>query len=141
MNIEIYFLFQSLCGEDHIVKGVSVHISNAAPKQDHRRHPRGGGHHGGPPGARGIGMGGGQGMPPGGDRGQHGSGFGQPGPYVQGTLNMGGTGWNPTGAGAGGRGSLEMPNIAGLGLSGNHQVKENITLLLHFYIHANPLNF
>ena len=60
-------------------------------------------------------------MPPGGDRGGHGSGFGQPGPYVQGALNMGGTGWNPGGQGAGGRGSLEMPNIAGLGLSGNHQ--------------------
>lgn len=99
---------------------MSVHISNAAPKQDHRRHPRGGGHHGGPPG-RGVGMGGTGQMPPGGDRGGHGSGFGQPGPYVQGALNMGGTGWNPGGQGAGGRGSLEMPNIAGLGLSGNHQ--------------------
>eukprot|EP00088_Acartia_fossae_P009051 TRINITY_DN14365_c0_g2_i1.p1 TRINITY_DN14365_c0_g2~~TRINITY_DN14365_c0_g2_i1.p1 ORF type:complete len:505 (-),score=192.87 TRINITY_DN14365_c0_g2_i1:863-2377(-) len=28
---------QSLCGEDHIVKGVSVHVSNAAPKSDHSR--------------------------------------------------------------------------------------------------------
>ena len=28
---------QSLCGEDHIVKGVSVHVSNAAPKTDPSR--------------------------------------------------------------------------------------------------------
>lgn len=28
---------QSLCGEDHIVKGVSVHVSNAAPKSDPSR--------------------------------------------------------------------------------------------------------
>ncbi|XP_026480903.1 TAR DNA-binding protein 43-like [Ctenocephalides felis] len=28
---------QSLCGEDHIIKGVSVHISNAAPKSDQNR--------------------------------------------------------------------------------------------------------
>lgn len=36
---------QSLCGEDHIVKGVSVHVSNAAPKTDptrqHAGFPRG----------------------------------------------------------------------------------------------------
>lgn len=30
---------QSLCGEDHIVKGVSVHVSNAAPKSDPTRAP------------------------------------------------------------------------------------------------------
>jgi TAR DNA-binding protein 43 len=28
---------QSLCGEDHIIKGVSVHVSNAAPKADGSR--------------------------------------------------------------------------------------------------------
>uniref|UniRef100_A0A6M2DQ04 TAR DNA-binding protein 43 n=1 Tax=Xenopsylla cheopis TaxID=163159 RepID=A0A6M2DQ04_XENCH len=28
---------QSLCGEDHIIKGVSVHISNAAPKSDQNK--------------------------------------------------------------------------------------------------------
>ncbi|XP_031330084.1 TAR DNA-binding protein 43-like isoform X2 [Photinus pyralis] len=27
---------QSLCGEDHIIKGVSVHVSNAAPKSENR---------------------------------------------------------------------------------------------------------
>lgn len=29
---------QSLCGEDHIVKGVSVFVSNAAPKSQENRH-------------------------------------------------------------------------------------------------------
>lgn len=33
---------QSLCGEDHIVKNTSVHISNAAPKVEHHHHH----HHG-----------------------------------------------------------------------------------------------
>ncbi|XP_026836900.1 TAR DNA-binding protein 43 isoform X1 [Drosophila erecta] len=28
---------QSLCGEDHIIKGVSVHVSNAAPKAEQNR--------------------------------------------------------------------------------------------------------
>lgn len=28
---------QSLCGEDHIIKGVSVHVSNAAPKNESQR--------------------------------------------------------------------------------------------------------
>lgn len=28
---------QALCGEDHIVKGVSVHVSNAAPKSETMR--------------------------------------------------------------------------------------------------------
>lgn len=28
---------QSLCGEDHIIKGVSVHVSNAAPKSESNR--------------------------------------------------------------------------------------------------------
>lgn len=29
---------RSLCGEDHIIKGVSVHVSNAAPKSEQNRH-------------------------------------------------------------------------------------------------------
>ncbi|XP_050697207.1 TAR DNA-binding protein 43-like isoform X4 [Eriocheir sinensis] len=32
---------QNLCGEDHIVKGTSVHVSNAAPKSDPNRGPFG----------------------------------------------------------------------------------------------------
>ncbi|KAH8309394.1 hypothetical protein KR059_008939 [Drosophila kikkawai] len=32
---------QSLCGEDHIIKGVSVHVSNAAPKAEQNRNQQG----------------------------------------------------------------------------------------------------
>ena len=40
LSQKFYLFFkvaQSLCGEDHIVKGVSVHVSNAAPKTDPSR--------------------------------------------------------------------------------------------------------
>ncbi|XP_069466050.1 TAR DNA-binding protein 43-like isoform X3 [Ambystoma mexicanum] len=38
---------QSLCGEDLIIKGVSVHVSNAEPKNSSRQLDRGGGRFGG----------------------------------------------------------------------------------------------
>ena len=111
---------QSLCGEDHIVKGVSVHISNAAPKTDPHRTGTGlGGLGGGPPGGGPAYPGGGRGG--GGHRDKGHSSFGQPSPYGQpgGGMGMaaggGGAGWNPPGAG--GRASMEMPNIQALGLS------------------------
>jgi len=99
---------QSLCGEDHIVKGVSVHISNAAPKTDHRGGHVQAGHMGMPRGSQG-------------GRGDKGpNSYGHSGPYGQGGgLGMAGgagAGWNPAGA-TGGRGSIEMPNIQALGLS------------------------
>lgn len=113
---------QSLCGEDHIVKGVSVHVSNAAPKTDPSRSagqhgPGGGGGMGGHyPALLGGGSGGG-----GGGRGNKGdkNSFGQqqqqPGPYGPSGGGMGGAaGWNPPG-----RSSMEMPNIQALGLSNN----------------------
>lgn len=46
---------QSLCGEDHIIKGASVHISGAAPKSSEKH---GGGYGGGMGGGGGGGMGG-----------------------------------------------------------------------------------
>ena len=71
---------QSLCGEDHIVKGVSVHVSNAAPKTDPSRQQ---------PGFP-------RGAAPGRDKGQ--SPFGPQTPYGQGGgMGMGGgagAGWN-----------------------------------------------
>lgn len=85
-----------------------MHISNAAPKTDHRGH-------GGQPGGQHMGM------PRGGPvvRGDKGpSPYGPGGPYGQG-LNMAGgpgSGWSHAGA-TGGRGSIEMPNIQALGLS------------------------
>ena len=109
MDIILIF-FQSLCGEDHIVKGVSVHISNAAPKTDHRTsHPQVG-HMGIPRGGQG-----GRG-----DKGPNSYGH-SAGPYGQGGgLGIAGGGgpggWTPAGA-TGGRGSIEMPNIQALGLS------------------------
>lgn len=137
---------QGLCGEDHIVKGVSVHISNAAPKTDPHRGGPGGPGVPGSGGMMGIPMGQGPGggqhvryEPSGGravsghrgDKGGGGGGghssFGQPSPYGQastggiGMAGGGGAGWNPAGpGGAGGaRASMEMPNIQALGLSSN----------------------
>ncbi|CAG0891076.1 unnamed protein product [Darwinula stevensoni] len=46
---------QSLCGEDHIIKGISVHVSSAAPKTDPSRGPWGRG-----PGRVDLGIRGGQ---------------------------------------------------------------------------------
>ena len=37
LTVVVWQVAQSLCGEDHIVKGVSVHVSNAAPKTDPSR--------------------------------------------------------------------------------------------------------
>ena len=82
------FIFQSLCGEDHIVKGVSVHISNAAPKTDHRGAHAQAGH---------------MGMPRGGQAGRGDKGPSSYGPagYGQGGgLGMAGgagAGWTPAG--------------------------------------------
>lgn len=113
---------QSLCGEDHIVKGTSVHVSNAAPKTDPNRGPFGRG----------------------GSRMDGGRGYGQ-GSYGQGMNN--GAGWNQggnrgdmpnlaalgtslgLGPGQGGQGSgqnvnplnmgaLTMPMLAALGQAG-----------------------
>ena len=81
-----YQVAQSLCGEDHIVKGVSVHVSNAAPKSDPTRAlvPRGSA---GPHGSR--------------DKGQSPFGPGGPGPGpaygAGGGMGLGGgagQGWN-----------------------------------------------
>jgi len=102
---------QSLCGEDHIVKGVSVHVSNAAPKSDPTRAlvPRGSA---GPHGSR--------------DKGQSPFGPGGPGPGpaygAGGGMGLGGgagQGWNQgPGAFSGGgqSGSGPMAGMAGMGL-------------------------
>ncbi|GLH08297.1 Heterogeneous nuclear ribonucleoprotein A1, A2/B1 homolog [Gryllus bimaculatus] len=104
---------QSLCGEDHIIKGVSVHVSNAAPKSD--------------PNVRSFG---GMGIGPRGpvsrDQKNLGSPFGGGGSthhYHQhhggpgaSTMNTGTGGWNQ--AGPGSRGNLEIPNLQALGITG-----------------------
>ncbi|KAJ8675889.1 hypothetical protein QAD02_011675 [Eretmocerus hayati] len=82
---------QSLCGEDHIIKGVSVHVSNAAPKSDANNRNAGGG-----------------------------GGFNQlnPGNRYMGHSgnNMGPNGWNNPGQ----RGNLDMPNLQALGITGQN---------------------
>lgn len=90
---------QSLCGEDHIVKGVSVHVSNAAPKTDPTRQ------HAGFP----------RGPVQGRDKGQ--SPFGPQPPYgnggAMGVGGGGGQGWN---TGAGQSSNNPIPGLHGLNL-------------------------
>lgn len=92
---------QSLCGEDHIVKGVSVHVSNAAPKTDPTR-PQAGFPRGPVPGR---------------DKGQ--SPFGPQPPYGGGGgIGVGGGGagaWN-TGPGGGQSNSNPIPGMHGLNI-------------------------
>lgn len=94
---------QSLCGEDHIIKGVSVHVSNAAPKSETRggggygnRELRGGGGHGP---NRGGGPGGQDGGP-----GMYQQRYNGPGPNQGNWGNQGGQ-----------RGNIDMPNLQALG--------------------------
>ncbi|XP_043263968.1 TAR DNA-binding protein 43 isoform X3 [Colletes gigas] len=96
---------QSLCGEDHIIKGVSVHVSNAAPKSE--------GNNKNFNNQMNLNM-----------------RRGAPGPAennVQGTYqgnrymghsgnNMGPNGWNNPGN----RGNLDMPNLQALGITGQN---------------------
>ncbi|XP_023019444.1 TAR DNA-binding protein 43 [Leptinotarsa decemlineata] len=88
---------QSLCGEDHIIKGVSVHVSNAAPKT------RGGS------GPRSERFGGG---------GQNLGGNNQSS-YDGGMYNQRYNGPNQGLWGSqGGRGNIDMPNMQALGITG-----------------------
>lgn len=121
---------QSLCGEDHIVKGTSVHVSNAAPKSDPNRGPFGRG------GRMGDGRYGqhyqnyGQGMNNGGSWNQGGS-RDMPNLAALGTsLGLGGSGQGGQGGGQNvnplNMGALTMPMLAALsqaswGLLGNLQ--------------------
>lgn len=107
---------QALCGEDHIIKGVSVHVSEAAPKSDYNGRAYG---------AQGMGVG--MGPRPGSSRdpknyaGQYGGGstgghMYHPQPHQPGG-NMGGHGgWNQPGPGN--RGNIDMPNLQALGITG-----------------------
>lgn len=95
---------QSLCGEDHIIKGsVSVHVSNAAPKSDTRTTKHGYDHRGGPQHGN-RGPSGGQDGGPGGMYPQRYNG--PPGPNQGNWGNQGGP-----------RGNLDMPNLQALGYS------------------------
>ncbi|XP_048518871.1 TAR DNA-binding protein 43 isoform X1 [Dendroctonus ponderosae] len=97
---------QSLCGEDHIIKGVSVHVSNAAPKAETRSSKHGYDHRGGDMRLHGTNRG-----PPGGPEGPGGMYpqryNGPPGPNQGNWGNQGGP-----------RGNLDMPNLQALGITG-----------------------
>ena len=99
---------QNLCGEDHIIKNASVHVSNAAPKS-FDKHDKGkmgmvgGGSGGGNQGFGGQGGGGGWGNP---GRSNHHMGGG--------VGNMGSQGGNMGGGGQG-QGNMNSPNLMGLG--------------------------
>jgi len=97
---------QSLCGEDHIVKGVSVHVSNAAPKTDPSRQQTG--FQRGPPGQQGAR-----------DKGQ--SPFGPQSPFGQGAGGIsigaaGAGGWNQAPPGGGQSGNNPIAGMAGLNI-------------------------
>ncbi|XP_076333102.1 TAR DNA-binding protein 43-like isoform X1 [Tachypleus tridentatus] len=103
---------QRLCGEDHIIKGASIHVSNAVPKNE-----PGGGHqgrmHGRIDGREGYG-----GPPVGGFAGSSGPN----GPFggSPGNIGIGGGGmWNQRGpdSGGGGNHNNEIPNLTALGSS------------------------
>ncbi|XP_014238144.1 TAR DNA-binding protein 43-like [Trichogramma pretiosum] len=123
---------QSLCGEDHIIKGVSVHVSNAAPKSDANNRGGGGGGGGSGGGNFNNQLNSGGNMRVGGRGGMGGGGGGgggggpmdnnMPGNY-QGNRymghsgnNMGPNGWNNPGN----RGNLDMPNLQALGITGQN---------------------
>ncbi|XP_066997990.2 TAR DNA-binding protein 43 [Anabrus simplex] len=105
---------QGLCGEDHIIKGVSVHVSNAAPKTDPNGRSYGGGMGVGP---RGPGM-----REPKNLAGPFGGGAGAAHHYHHqhhggpGSGGVGAGGWNQGGPGS--RGNIDMPNLQALGITG-----------------------
>jgi len=126
---------QGLCGEDHIIKGVSVHVSNAAPKNDGMRNQQnmnnGGGGNGGIPGA----------MQHRGPRsGSAGSDIYPPPPrnYIPNPMSNSNNGWNN---GQNSRNNLDMPNLQALGIGpgGNNQ-SSNMNGPLGLNLNQLPLN-
>lgn len=141
---------QSLCGEDHIIKGVSVHVSNAAPKaQDSSRSQN-------------------FGNPNMGNRNQNfGSGGGSSGGYNSnysnrndfnprsgsGNSNSGGpngnfmpnnnsNAWGSSGGGNSNRNNLDMPNLQALGINppnntgnqGGNNMNNPLGKLFHIFL-------
>ncbi|XP_025834275.1 TAR DNA-binding protein 43-like isoform X2 [Agrilus planipennis] len=115
---------QSLCGEDHIIKGVSVHVSNAAPKSDNRG---------------GYGSGGGRG--PGGHGGRGPGSNGPDGPGMYNQRYGPGPNQNNWGNQGGPRGNLDMPNLQALGQQGQSGQQQNCNPLgLGLNLGALPMN-
>lgn len=113
---------QSLCGEDHIVKGNSVFVSNAAPKSQenkHYNHHNSSGHGGGNNYHQQRGGGGGGG---GGNNSNSGNqnhmNHHDNGPYSQNRgYNMPNPPMHHNGNWSQNRGNLDMPNLQSLGIN------------------------
>lgn len=98
---------QSLCGEDHIIKGVSVHVSNAAPKSE--------GNNRNFNNQMNSNIRGGRGMPGPIDNNMQGN--------YQGNRYMGHSGNNMVPNGGNNwanRGNIDMPNLQALGITGQN---------------------
>ncbi|XP_060532632.1 TAR DNA-binding protein 43-like [Cylas formicarius] len=105
---------QSLCGEDHIIKGVSVHVSNAAPKSENRSAKYGNDPRNGFGGQGGSNRGGGPNGPDGSSNMYPQRYNGPPGPNQGSWGNQGGP-----------RGNIDMPNLQALGITGQGQQNSN----------------
>ncbi|CAH1720010.1 unnamed protein product [Chironomus riparius] len=129
---------QSLCGEDHIIKGVSVHVSNAAPKADGNRNqnygnsmnsrsqnyagnsaPYNNSNYRNEFGGRGSGGGNSNGS-----SSNMSSGGGQNSNFMPNNPNSGGNAWgsggnngNNSSSNNNNRGNLDMPNLQALGIN------------------------
>lgn len=119
---------QSLCGEDHIIKGVSVHVSNAAPKSDSMRNQMNGGPPGGPMGGardprnlRG-GSAGSDGYPP------------NPRGFMPNQMSGSSNGWNSNSR------NLDMPNLQSLGIGNPSNQGQNMNGPLGLNLNQLPIN-
>uniref|UniRef100_A0A336MQ24 TAR DNA-binding protein 43 n=2 Tax=Culicoides sonorensis TaxID=179676 RepID=A0A336MQ24_CULSO len=135
---------QSLCGEDHIIKGVSVHVSNAAPKSESSRNQQqnmnGGNPQGHMPGRGGPrGPGGGPGNNMGGNHQNYDrmNNYGDQGSYGKG--NNGCYNQNQNN-----RNNLDMPNLQALGIGpqgpNTSNQGQNMNNPLGLNLNALPLN-
>ncbi|XP_018908843.1 TAR DNA-binding protein 43 isoform X2 [Bemisia tabaci] len=114
---------QHLCGEDHIIKGVSVHISEAAPKTDAN--------------ARNNQYQSGNNQRNFGNRNDNKSGYGSGGGGYQPNNGGGNQIWQ----GAPGRGNLDMPNLQALGINGQgNQNGPGVGSNMPNPLQSNPLN-
>lgn len=144
---------QSLCGEDHIIKGVSVHVSNAAPKSELNRsnnfnssnmsqnHRGGGGGSGGSGGNSSGGGGGGNQMGSNNMGRSDNMGYGQNrggGGYMPNPPMQHNNGWNNQNR------NLDMPNLQALGLNPQGQTPsnqgQNLNNPLGLNLNALPIN-
>lgn len=108
---------QSLCGEDHIIKGVSVHVSNAAPKSEQNRNPNYNNASGGGAGPLVQHQRGGPNQM---NRQDNMAYPQQRGPYMPNQPMQHNNGWNNQN-----RGNLDMPNLQALGINPQGQNPSN----------------